>query len=114
MAYRNYYGHTNISLAIVLKKSHVTHLLSDVLTENEEKFHFTTETGDSQPKTILATPRTTAVETRKHVPTYHGFVQPDNFIKQLKKKAQWKDPGAQPVHGEYTHRLQWYALTSGL
>jgi Family of unknown function (DUF5636) len=110
-----YYGlTTEIPLPVLLKKADVTHLLSDLLTENEEKFHFTTETGESQQTTTLATPRTTAVDTRKHVPTYHGFVQPENFIKQLKKKAQWKDPGAQPVHGEYTHRLQWYALTSGL
>ena len=113
-AYSNYYKRKSVSLDLVLSKADVTHLLSDVLTEYEEKFDFTTETGEFQQTTTLAVNRTTPVDTRKHVPTYHGFVQPDDFMKQLKKKAQWKDPGAQIVHGEYTHRLQWYALTSGL
>ena len=48
------------------------------------------------------------------MPSYHGFVQAKDFNKQLTKKTHWKDPGAQIIHGEFTHRLQWYAVISGL
>ncbi|MBV9673325.1 MAG: hypothetical protein JO076_10950, partial [Verrucomicrobia bacterium] len=105
---------TNVSLTTTFSKADVTHLLSDILTVQEETFHFTTEPGDTQEKAVIAVDRTTPEETRKRVPTYHGFVQPDTFLNQLRKKSQWKDPGAEPRHGEYTHRLQWFAVTQAL
>jgi hypothetical protein len=105
---------TGVSLGVAFSKSDVTHLLSDLLTVNEEKFHFTTASGDTQAMGKITVNRTTPEDARKRVPTYHGFVQPDAFMGQLKKKSQWKDPGAQPTHGEYAHRLQWFAVTLGL
>jgi hypothetical protein len=48
------------------------------------------------------------------VATYHGFVQAPDFNKQLVKRSHWKDPGAQLIHGEFTHRIQWYAVARAL
>jgi len=101
-----------------LAKSDVSHLLSDILTEKEMAFHFKTKVGRSQEdvaiSSAVAATRTTLPDTREKVPTYHGFVRPTDFRLQLEKKTQWIDPGAQPIHGEYTHRLQWFAVISEL
>jgi hypothetical protein len=40
-----------------------------------------------------------------------GFVHPASFNEELlRKKRHWKDPGADPIHGEYSHRLQWFLI----
>jgi hypothetical protein len=40
-----------------------------------------------------------------------GFVHPTSFADELlRKKRHWKDPGAEPIHGEYSHRLQWFIV----
>ena len=42
-----------------------------------------------------------------------GFVHPASFTELLlSKKRHWKDPGADPIHGEYSHRLQWFLICS--
>jgi hypothetical protein len=43
-------------------------------------------------------------------PNYAGFVFGNVFKESLALKQHWKDVGAGPEHGEYTHRLQWYIL----
>ncbi len=48
------------------------------------------------------------------LPTYHGFVDAAQFRRQLAMRMHWKDPGAGSVHGEFTHRIQWYAVGKGL
>lgn len=45
------------------------------------------------------------------LPTLSGFVHPESFESLLLKQVRhWKDPGASAVHGEYTHRLQWWIV----
>ncbi len=45
------------------------------------------------------------------VPTLTGFIYPTVFNDELIKKARhFKDPGAEVIHGEYTHRLQWFII----
>jgi len=44
------------------------------------------------------------------LPNYAGFVFGNVFNESLALKQHWKDVGAGPEHGEYTHRLQWYIL----
>ncbi len=44
---------------------------------------------------------------------YLGPVSPDIFRQQiLAGRPQGKDPFVDPGHGEYTHRIQWYAIMS--
>jgi len=49
-------------------------------------------------------------------PTYLvGLLTPDKFLDQVGDGVQWKDVGATPDHGEFSHRLQWYVVAeSGL
>lgn len=47
----------------------------------------------------------------KGVPKLNDFVDPDDFRNFLLQfKYQFKDPGAGADHGEFTHRLQWFAI----
>lgn len=43
-----------------------------------------------------------------------GFVAAKTFLEQVAKGRHWKDPGAKPDHGDYTHRIQWYLITKQL
>jgi hypothetical protein len=98
-----------------LDKSVVSRLLSEVLSTFEAENGFEFETGDYQATGKVDIPdRTTPVNAKVHVSTYHGFVQAQDFNLQLTKRSHWKDPGAEQRHGEFTHRLQWYAVTSRL
>jgi hypothetical protein len=98
-----------------LDRSLVSSLLSETLTRFEEKRGFKFETGDVQANATMQIPeRTTAVKAGPRVPTYHGFVQAPSFNKQLSKRSHWKDPGALLIHGEFTHRIQWYAIARSL
>ena len=46
-------------------------------------------------------------------PTITGFAAPPLFrLALLRLGYHWKDPGAGDVHGDITHRLQWFAITS--
>jgi hypothetical protein len=46
-------------------------------------------------------------------PTITGFAAPNLFrLALLRLGYHWKDPGAGDVHGDITHRLQWFAITS--
>jgi hypothetical protein len=96
-----------------LDKAVMTRLLSEVLTTAEETKGFAFEQGDFQTVAHLQD-RTTASNPAKHVATYHGFVQAADFNKQLVKRSHWKDPGAEKTHGEFTHRIQWYAVAGAL
>ena len=42
---------------------------------------------------------------------FTGFVPPVNFPKYLARGLIAKDPGAGPKHGDFTHRLQWHAIS---
>ncbi|BDC42657.1 LirA/MavJ family T4SS effector [Paraburkholderia terrae] len=46
----------------------------------------------------------------ERLPNYAGFVFGNVFKESLALKQHWKDVGAGPAHGEYSHRLQWYIL----
>jgi hypothetical protein len=70
-------------------------VLSSILFDQEVNFAFniTEEAGPINPPTLL------------------GFVNPQDFIDYLFKAARhFKDPGASIVHGEFTHRLQWWIV----
>lgn len=46
-------------------------------------------------------------------PVLSGFVQPKLFrLGLLRLGYHWRDPGAGETHGDMTHRLQWFAITS--
>ncbi len=75
-----------------------------------EQVSITTQRGSVSPtsmegvRDLLPTGRT---------PTITGFASPTLFrIGLLRLGYHWKDPGAGPVHGDITHRLQWFAITS--
>lgn len=40
------------------------------------------------------------------------MMEPDEFAEQFRMGQLFKDPGAQPNHGEYTHRIQWYIIST--
>jgi hypothetical protein len=47
-------------------------------------------------------------------PSHHvflGFAFPENFHAMLKQGILAKDPGAGPKHGDFSHRLQWHAVS---
>jgi hypothetical protein len=46
------------------------------------------------------------------VQTYVGFLDSKTFLQQVSLGRHWKDPGVPNLHGEYTHRLQWYLLSN--
>jgi hypothetical protein len=102
-----------VSGKVTIDKTVVSRLLSEVLTKFEKSKAFEFETGDFQA-TVSLDDRTTTSNPKRHAPTYHGFVQPTAFNKQLVKRSHWKDPGALLIHGEFTHRIQWYAVASQL
>lgn len=46
-------------------------------------------------------------------PQLSGFVAPPAFRRALLRLGyHWRDPGAGDVHGDMTHRIQWFAITS--
>jgi hypothetical protein len=90
-------------------------LLTQTLTRFEDKHQFKFESGDVQAMgTITVADRATAPKPAPRAATYHGFVQAADFNKQLVKRSHWKDPGALDIHGEFTHRIQWFAITRTL
>ena len=44
------------------------------------------------------------------VPKIIGAIHPTDFMVLLKHGYAFKDVGAESAHGEFTHRLQWYAV----
>lgn len=44
------------------------------------------------------------------VPKIIGAIKPMDFMVLLKHGYAFKDVGAESAHGEFTHRLQWYAI----
>lgn len=44
--------------------------------------------------------------------TFLGYVPEAKFREQLQNGAQFKDPTVPGVHGEFTHRIQWYMITA--
>lgn len=41
---------------------------------------------------------------------YVGLVGRESFLDKIATGQHWKDVGASPLHGEYTHRLQWFVV----
>ncbi|EJM09223.1 hypothetical protein PMI21_05689 [Pseudomonas sp. GM18] len=39
-----------------------------------------------------------------------GFASKEVFAKVTKNRLHWRDPGVFEVHGEYSHRIQWYCI----
>jgi Family of unknown function (DUF5636) len=48
----------------------------------------------------------------ERLPNYVGFIWGNVFKEALSQGQHWKDVGAEEIHGEYTHRLQWYLVIS--
>jgi Family of unknown function (DUF5636) len=44
------------------------------------------------------------------IPKIIGNIHPTDFMVLLKHGYMFKDVGAESAHGEFTHRLQWYAI----
>lgn len=47
-----------------------------------------------------------------HPRYYVGFLNREPFLDTIRSGRHWKDVGASPLHGEYTHRLQWYLIAN--
>ena len=45
-------------------------------------------------------------------PRYVGLVSPERFLGNIAQGQHWKDVGASPDHGEFTHRLQWFVIAA--
>jgi len=105
-------------------------LLTSYLNEWDAKFGFnalSNETADTFPldfqreQITISTPQATSspqafegirLPTGK-APVITGFASPPLFrLALLRLGYHWKDPGAGEVHGDMTHRLQWFAITS--
>lgn len=52
----------------------------------------------------------TDVNLPRGVPKVIGSIHPTDFMVLLKHGYACKDVGAESAHGEFTHRLQWYAI----
>jgi hypothetical protein len=75
------------------KDENLSHVLTETLEEHERKDGFK--------------------QWSEKVPIYVGILKPHAFIQALKERRHWKDVGAGKSHGEFTHRIQWYLLSSG-
>jgi hypothetical protein len=51
---------------------------------------------------------------RKKAQTYTKYVPPEQATKETALGRHWKDPGAGPNHGEFTHRIQWHLVARAL
>jgi len=58
-------------------------------------------------------PLSKPVSLARGAPTVIGDLDPVAFNVLLRHGYQFKDVAAGPYHGEYTHRLQWYAILKG-
>ena len=47
-----------------------------------------------------------------HPRYFVGFLKRETFLDTIRSGRHWKDVGASPLHGEYTHRLQWYLIAN--
>jgi hypothetical protein len=45
-------------------------------------------------------------------PSYVAFVSAETFLGNIGQGFHWKDVGASPDHGEFTHRLQWFTIAA--
>jgi hypothetical protein len=93
-----------------LQKLHTTAQVSGDMTN-------TTTFTDSQPQWQQHVPTGTDVKDLptiglpKGAPTLTGILKKSFNPILLKNGFHWKDPGADAVvHGEFTHRIQWYAI----
>lgn len=107
-------------------------VLTDVLEKNEQSFGFNQGAklkssgsldGSTRARKLVVKDGKAEVENGpgsyfqrgdelpKGVPTLNDFVDPEDFRNFLLQfKYQFKDPGAGADHGEFTHRLQWFAI----
>jgi Family of unknown function (DUF5636) len=84
-------------------------VLQRVLQRQEERYGFKGAQLDDE----LEVPVQNAAVTQKKItsPVLTGFVKAPAFKAHLlQQKRHWKDPGARPTHGEFTHRLQWWIV----
>lgn len=49
----------------------------------------------------------------QHAQTFLRIMKGDEFRAQIQDKRPWKDPTVGTTHGEYTHRIQWFAVAHG-
>ncbi len=77
-----------------------THLLSDVLSHNEQNrgFQLYPRVGRNWGQTV----------------TYLTFIPPDRFRENIRASRHWKDPLVPGGHGEFSHRIQWYLVTNNV
>jgi hypothetical protein len=76
--------------AALPKDDRFSKLLTNVLGEAETEYPLTV--NDTGPVTIVR------------------FLDTGEFLKVVQMGLHFKDPGAEVSHGEFTHRIQWYAL----
>ncbi|MEY4748935.1 MAG: hypothetical protein RIQ60_1149 [Pseudomonadota bacterium] len=85
-------------------------VLSGFLTEFEAGQGFNQGAYEFETKNKLGNDVTLATTPGKAV-TLPGFVPPMAFRQELLAKARhFKDPGVSTLHGEFTHRIQWYIV----
>lgn len=85
-------------------------VLSGFLTEYEAGQGFNQGTYDFETKNKLGADVMLKTLPGKAV-TLPGFVPPMAFRNELLAKARhFKDPGVGVLHGEFTHRIQWYLV----
>lgn len=61
-------------------------------------------------KALDAFERTHGFVVPQKLPVFAGFVYGNVFKDTIKNRMHFKDVGAGEKHGEFTHRIQWYAL----
>ncbi|WNG57852.1 hypothetical protein F0U59_26165 [Archangium gephyra] len=86
------------------EKDRDSHLLSSTLTRFEQ------EQGGFN---VVRDDKWWELTKKERARLYLSFVRADRFRHLLTTGYHWKDPTVSPGHGEFTHRLQWYALVAG-
>lgn len=82
------------------------HLLSNELARMEK------ESGFTHQQAPWSWPWTTTKTTTPKVPYMVSVVSAKTFEFQLLNSQHWKDVGVSAMHGEYTHRIQWYVISA--
>ncbi len=81
------------------------HLLSQELSQWEIQWGF-----NSFAVPAAAGEAAVQYRTGEKVQTYAKFISANAFRNEVQLKRHWKDPSIPGMHGEYTHRLQWFLI----
>jgi hypothetical protein len=97
-------------LDLTVEKHKQYKVLSGFLSEFEAAHNFNEGSDTFESKNKLGNPVSLTTKPKKAV-TLPGFATPEVFRTSLLARARhFKDPTVGTMHGEFTHRIQWYIV----